>query len=197
MGRSSAGPGFGGTEEQPPIPTVTGKIRYKKPIMVDDFAFLKKETKKTASPRPDLQGFSVVLLLGDMQAGPAAESLSPAARKALAGVGAWAGPEQASGCSQLASQRGGGNGSPDIVSVAPREGLGVAVGAAGGDMGTAPPRVEKWSTRSGRPHARGPPSRRRQAGGSRVIRPESPAPLAKALRRARIVLTGHASPLAS
>src|SRR4051812_4904016 len=52
-----AGPGFGGTEEQPPIPTVTGKIRYKNPIMVDDFSFLKKETKKTAKmtiPSPSM-----------------------------------------------------------------------------------------------------------------------------------------------
>src|ERR1041385_2620563 len=40
--RETPGPKFGGTEEQPPIPTVTGKLRYSKPVMIDDFAFLKK-----------------------------------------------------------------------------------------------------------------------------------------------------------
>ena len=42
------GPKFGGTEEQPPIPSVTGKVGCSKPIMVDDFAFLKITTSKTA-----------------------------------------------------------------------------------------------------------------------------------------------------
>src|SRR5688572_20177139 len=42
------GPKFAGTEEQPPIPKVTGKLKYSRPIMVDDFAFLKSVTKKTA-----------------------------------------------------------------------------------------------------------------------------------------------------
>ena len=42
------GPKFGGTEEQPPVPHVTGKLRYSKPVMVDDFVFLKKTTKRTA-----------------------------------------------------------------------------------------------------------------------------------------------------
>ncbi len=45
--RQNPGPKFGGTEEQPPIPTVTGKLRYSKPIMVGDFAFLKSVTHKT------------------------------------------------------------------------------------------------------------------------------------------------------
>ena len=45
---TNPGPKFGGTEEQPPIPSVTGKIGCSKPIMVDDFAFLKKHTKQTA-----------------------------------------------------------------------------------------------------------------------------------------------------
>ena len=36
------GPKFGGTEEQPPIPTVTGSIGCSKPIMVEHFAFLAK-----------------------------------------------------------------------------------------------------------------------------------------------------------
>ena len=42
------GPKFGGTEEQPPIPSVTGKIGCSKPIMVGDFAFLKSNTQQTA-----------------------------------------------------------------------------------------------------------------------------------------------------
>ena len=51
------GPKFGGTEEQPPIPKVTGKLRYSKPVMVEDFAFLKSVTKKTAKftiPSPSM-----------------------------------------------------------------------------------------------------------------------------------------------
>ena len=55
--RQNPGPRFGGTEEQPPIPTVTGKLRYAKPIMVDDFAFLKSTTKRTAKftiPSPSM-----------------------------------------------------------------------------------------------------------------------------------------------
>ena len=46
--KAMAGPGFANSAEQPPIPTITGKVRYQKRVMVDDFAFLKKETKKTA-----------------------------------------------------------------------------------------------------------------------------------------------------
>lgn len=42
------GPKFGGTEEQPPIPGVTGKVGCSKPIMTGDFAFLKQNTKQTA-----------------------------------------------------------------------------------------------------------------------------------------------------
>src|SRR5204863_1177246 len=45
--RENPGPKFGGTEEQPPIPTVTGKLRYSTPIMVDDFAFLQSVTTRT------------------------------------------------------------------------------------------------------------------------------------------------------
>jgi 5-methyltetrahydropteroyltriglutamate--homocysteine methyltransferase len=51
------GPIFAGTEEQPPIPKVTGKLRYSKPVMVDDFAFLKSVTRKTAKftiPSPSM-----------------------------------------------------------------------------------------------------------------------------------------------
>jgi len=53
----NVGPKFGGTEEQPPIPKVTGRLRYSKPIMVDDFAFLKSITKRTAKftiPSPSM-----------------------------------------------------------------------------------------------------------------------------------------------
>jgi 5-methyltetrahydropteroyltriglutamate--homocysteine methyltransferase len=42
------GPKFGGTEEQPPIPSVTGRVGCSKPIMVDDFKYLKQHTKQTA-----------------------------------------------------------------------------------------------------------------------------------------------------
>jgi len=55
--RDNPGPKFGGTEEQPPIPTVSGKIRCAEPIMVDDFAFLKSVTTRTAKmtiPSPSM-----------------------------------------------------------------------------------------------------------------------------------------------
>jgi len=55
--RENPGPKFGGTEEQPPIPTVTGRIRCARPIMVEDFAFLKSVTTKTAKmtiPSPSM-----------------------------------------------------------------------------------------------------------------------------------------------
>jgi 5-methyltetrahydropteroyltriglutamate--homocysteine methyltransferase len=45
---ANPGPKFGGTEEQPPIPSVTGKVDCSKPIMVGDFDFLKKNTRHTA-----------------------------------------------------------------------------------------------------------------------------------------------------
>jgi 5-methyltetrahydropteroyltriglutamate--homocysteine methyltransferase len=51
------GPGFAGTEEQPPIPAVTGKLRYARPIMLADFHFLKEATKRTAKftiPSPSM-----------------------------------------------------------------------------------------------------------------------------------------------
>ena len=55
--RENPGPKFGGTDEQPPIPAVTGKLRYAKPVMVDDFAFLKSVTRRTAKftiPSPSM-----------------------------------------------------------------------------------------------------------------------------------------------
>src|SRR4051812_32470383 len=55
--REMSGPGFGGTEEQPPIPIVTGKVAYRRPAMVADFAFLKSTTGRTAKqtiPSPSM-----------------------------------------------------------------------------------------------------------------------------------------------
>jgi len=54
---NNAGPKFDGTVEQPPVPQVTGKVRYSAPIMIDDFAFLRCTTKKTAKftiPAPSM-----------------------------------------------------------------------------------------------------------------------------------------------
>jgi 5-methyltetrahydropteroyltriglutamate--homocysteine methyltransferase len=51
------GPKFGGTEEQPPIPHVTGKLRYSRPVMIEDFVFLKKTTSRVAKftiPSPSM-----------------------------------------------------------------------------------------------------------------------------------------------
>src|SRR4029077_4788810 len=45
---ANPGPKFGGTEEQPPIPSVTGKVGCSKPIFVSDFSFLKKNADQTA-----------------------------------------------------------------------------------------------------------------------------------------------------
>jgi 5-methyltetrahydropteroyltriglutamate--homocysteine methyltransferase len=55
--KQNPGPKFGGTAEQPPIPQVTGKLRYARPVMVDDFIFLKKSTSRTAKftiPSPSM-----------------------------------------------------------------------------------------------------------------------------------------------
>jgi len=55
--KANPGPKFGGTEEQPPIPNVTGRLRYGKPIMVDDFVFLKSCTSRVAKftiPSPSM-----------------------------------------------------------------------------------------------------------------------------------------------
>ena len=48
---------FGGTEEQPPMATVTGKVGCAQPIMVDAFAFLRSVTSATAKvtiPSPSM-----------------------------------------------------------------------------------------------------------------------------------------------
>jgi 5-methyltetrahydropteroyltriglutamate--homocysteine methyltransferase len=55
--RENPGPKFAGTEEQPPIPVVSGKLRYSKDIMIGDFMFLKSITHKTAKftiPSPSM-----------------------------------------------------------------------------------------------------------------------------------------------
>jgi len=54
---ANPGPKFGGTEEQPPIPAVTGKIGCSTPIMWNDFIYLKQNTRKTAKftiPSPSM-----------------------------------------------------------------------------------------------------------------------------------------------
>lgn len=45
---ANPGPKFGGTEEQPPIAAVTGRVGCSKPIMAADFAFLRSATRHTA-----------------------------------------------------------------------------------------------------------------------------------------------------
>lgn len=55
--KQMAGPKFVGTEEQPPIATVTGKLDYARPVMVADFNFLKSQTGRTAKqtiPSPSM-----------------------------------------------------------------------------------------------------------------------------------------------
>jgi len=55
--KENPGPKFGGTEEQPPIPVVTGKLACSRPIMVEDFVFLKSCTSRTAKftiPSPSM-----------------------------------------------------------------------------------------------------------------------------------------------
>ena len=54
---NNPGPRFDGTVEQPPVPNVTGKLRYSAPVMIEDFSFLKSTTKKTAKftiPSPSM-----------------------------------------------------------------------------------------------------------------------------------------------
>jgi 5-methyltetrahydropteroyltriglutamate--homocysteine methyltransferase len=51
------GPKFGAAGEQPPIPTVTGRIGCSRPIMVEHFAFLHSATRRTAKmtiPSPSM-----------------------------------------------------------------------------------------------------------------------------------------------
>ena len=51
------GPKFGHTGEQPPIGTVTGRVRFGQPIMIEDFKFLSSCTSRTAKftiPSPSM-----------------------------------------------------------------------------------------------------------------------------------------------
>jgi 5-methyltetrahydropteroyltriglutamate--homocysteine methyltransferase len=56
--QENAGPKFVGVpQDQPPIATVTGKVRYSKPVMIEDFKFLKGITQRTAKftmPSPSM-----------------------------------------------------------------------------------------------------------------------------------------------
>jgi 5-methyltetrahydropteroyltriglutamate--homocysteine methyltransferase len=55
--KQMAGPKFVGTEEQPPIATVVGKLDYTRPVMVNDCQYLKSQTKRTAKqtiPSPSM-----------------------------------------------------------------------------------------------------------------------------------------------
>jgi len=54
---ANPGPKFGAAGEQPPIPTVTGKVGCARPIMVEHFAFLNSATRRTAKmtiPSPSM-----------------------------------------------------------------------------------------------------------------------------------------------
>ncbi len=55
--KKNPGPKFGGTEEQPPIATVTGKVGCSRPIMTEHFAYLKSianATPKFTIPSPSM-----------------------------------------------------------------------------------------------------------------------------------------------
>ena len=55
--KENPGPKFGGSSVQPPIATVTGRVRYAQPIMVEDFRFLRQATHATAKltiPSPSM-----------------------------------------------------------------------------------------------------------------------------------------------
>jgi len=64
--KENPGPKFGGTEEQPPIATVTGKIGCSKPIMTGHFAFLKSVA--TATPKFTIPSPSMLNLRGGRNA---------------------------------------------------------------------------------------------------------------------------------
>jgi len=55
--KQMAGPKFAGTEEQPPIATVVGKLDYARPVMVNDYQYLKSQTRRAAKqtiPSPSM-----------------------------------------------------------------------------------------------------------------------------------------------
>jgi 5-methyltetrahydropteroyltriglutamate--homocysteine methyltransferase len=64
--KENPGVKFGGTEEQPPIATVTGKVGCSRPIMTEHFAFLKSVTK--ATPKFTLPSPSMLHLRGGRNA---------------------------------------------------------------------------------------------------------------------------------
>ncbi len=96
--KTNPGPRFAGTEEQPPIPVVTGKVGYSRPIMIGDFAFLKSCTSRTAKftiPSPSmlhLRAGRAGIAYDDM-----AEFWSDAAAAYRAAIAAFA----AAGCAYL------------------------------------------------------------------------------------------------
>jgi 5-methyltetrahydropteroyltriglutamate--homocysteine methyltransferase len=63
---ANPGPKFGGTEEQPPIATVVGKIGCSKPIMAEHFAFLRSVAK--AMPKFTIPSPSMLHLRGGRNA---------------------------------------------------------------------------------------------------------------------------------
>jgi 5-methyltetrahydropteroyltriglutamate--homocysteine methyltransferase len=60
--RENPGPKFQGSDEQPPIATVIGKVSCSHPIMVDDFSYLKSITKRT--PKIEIPSPSMLHLRG-------------------------------------------------------------------------------------------------------------------------------------
>jgi len=63
---ANPGPKFGGTEEQPPIATVTGKVGCSRPIMVEHFAYLKSIAQ--AAPKFTIPSPSMLHLRGGRNA---------------------------------------------------------------------------------------------------------------------------------
>jgi 5-methyltetrahydropteroyltriglutamate--homocysteine methyltransferase len=65
---------FGGTEEQPPVATVTGKVVCSRPIMVDAFAYLRGITggapqgNKTSTPKVTIPSPSMLYMRGGRNA---------------------------------------------------------------------------------------------------------------------------------
>jgi 5-methyltetrahydropteroyltriglutamate--homocysteine methyltransferase len=64
--RENPGPRFKDTEEQPPIATVTGKVRHVRPHMVEHFSFLKSITTRT--PKMTIPSPSMLHLRGGRNA---------------------------------------------------------------------------------------------------------------------------------
>jgi 5-methyltetrahydropteroyltriglutamate--homocysteine methyltransferase len=99
--KENPGPKFGGTEEQPPIATVTGKVGCAKPIMTEHFAYLKSVAK--ATPKFTIPSPSMLHLRGGRGAisrdaypdlGAFWDDVAAAYRKAIA-------PLAAAGCTYL------------------------------------------------------------------------------------------------